>query len=291
MSALPSSALPQQLASNKQYGGFNRRYKHPSTLLGCDMNFTVFFPPTSDQKKVPVLYYLSGLTCDDTNFIQKANAQRKAAELGIALVAPDTSPRGLNIDGDSESWDFGVGAGFYVDAVESKWKNYKMYSYITSELPAVLSAFDELDLSRASICGHSMGGHGALVIGLRNPSKFKSISAFSPISNPSASNCPWGQKAFTGFLGPDTNTWKQYDATELIKESHKDPVKLPVLIDQGSSDSFLQTQLHPEALIAASSATSYPATVRYQDGYDHSYFFISSFIDDHIAFHAQHLIT
>jgi S-formylglutathione hydrolase len=281
--------MAEILSKNKQYNGYNTRYKHQSKILGCSMTFSVFTPPMQ-AAPAPVLFYLSGLTCDDQNFITKANAQRKAAELGIVLVAPDTSPRGLNIEGDSASWDFGVGAGFYVNATVEKWKSYQMYSYINEELPALLSSFESLDLSRSSICGHSMGGHGALVIGLRNATKFKSISAFSPICHPSSQACPWGQKAFAGYLGSgNTEIWKEYDATELIKK-HQGP-KLPILIDQGSSDNFLPTQLMPDSLAHAAKEAGHPLEYRLQEGYDHSYFFISSFIDDHLQFHAKHLLA
>ena len=287
-----SVEMPEILSSNKQYGGLNRRYKHESKLLDCIMSFTVFHPPmrAESRARAPVLFYLSGLTCDDTNFIQKANAQRKASELGIALISPDTSPRGLNIEGDSASWDFGVGAGFYLNATEVPWSsNYKMYDYIIHELPEILSSFEDLDLTRRGITGHSMGGHGALVIGLRNTSRFTSISAFAPICHPSSPSCPWGQKAFSNYLGPNKETWKDYDATELIKKTSEGASRPPILIDTGSSDNFLSTQLMPDSLIDAAKEVKYPLEYRLQDGYDHSYFFISSFIDDHLEFHAKHL--
>ncbi|KXZ51495.1 hypothetical protein GPECTOR_12g458 [Gonium pectorale] len=256
----------EEIGANRQYGGFNRRYKHKSSVLGCDMTFTVYFPPAAESAKVPVLYYLSGLTCNDENFIQKSGAQRQAAARGLALVAPDTSPRGLGVEGEAESWDFGVGAGFYVNATQEKWRAWRMYDYVVEELPALLRsdpAFASLDASRASVCGHSMGGHGALVVGLRNPQSYRSISAFAPISNPV--NAPWGVKAFSGYLGEDREAWRVYDASELLRNHPSGAVQRPILVDTGSADKFLA------------------------DGYDHSYFFISTFADDHVNFHADAL--
>mmetsp|Transcript_23619 Transcript_23619/g.42050 ORF Transcript_23619/g.42050 Transcript_23619/m.42050 type:complete len:291 (-) Transcript_23619:489-1361(-) len=283
-----------QVSFNKQHGGYNRRYRHTSKELGCEMVFTVYFPPVANASKVPVVFYLSGLTCNDENFITKAGAQKYASELGVALIAPDTSPRGLGIDGESQSWDFGVGAGFYVNATEEKWKNWRMYDYISKELPSLLQEDtefqDKLDMTRVSIMGHSMGGHGALVIALRNSSAFKSISAFSPICNPS--RVPWGIKAFTGYLGEDQESWKQYDASELLRSLQG--ASLPLLVDVGSADSFLVgsvNQLRPEALEEAAKAIAYPLELRIQEGYDHSYYFISTFIEDHLRFHAKHLFA
>jgi len=283
------ASMMAEVASNRQFGGFNKRYKVKSTSLdNTETVFTVYFPPAAEKQKVPVIYYLSGLTCTDENFISKAGAQRRASELGVALVAPDTSPRGLNVPGESDSWDFGVGAGFYLNATEPKWKAWRMYDWVVKELPELLAAqfSDKLDLSRSSIMGHSMGGHGAITISLKNPTKYKSVSAFSPICNPT--QVPWGIKAFTGYLGDkDKEAWKQYDSTELMKAykgSH-----LPLLVDQGSADSFLSNQLTPGALEEACKAAGYPATIRMQDGYDHSYYFISTFIEDHINHHAKAL--
>eukprot|EP00775_Hariotina_reticulata_P002117 gene2117-2436_t len=240
---MSADSAPQQVAANKCFGGYTRRYKHSSSVLGCNMNFTIFFPPGSEGNsgnKVPVLYYLSGLTCTDENVMQKAGAQRSCAQHGIAFVAPDTSPRGLNVEGEADSWDFGVGAGFYINAIADKWKNWRMYDYITQELPAVLSAhFANLDTTNTSIMGHSMGGHGALTIALKNPGKYKSLSAFAPICNPC--NVPWGIKAFTGYFGEDNKElWKAHDATELVKSYHGPP--LPTLIDTGTADTFLEAQ-------------------------------------------------
>lgn len=251
------------------------------------MTFTIFFPPSASAGKVPIIYYLSGLTCTDENFITKSNAQKKASQEGVALIAPDTSPRGLNIEGEAESWDFGVGAGFYLNATVDKWKNWRMYDYITKELPSLLSQhFHSLDTSKASIMGHSMGGHGALVIALRNPQMFKSVSAFAPIVNPSV--VPWGIKAFSGYLGEeDKEAWKEYDATELMK-SYSGP-QLPLLVDVGTSDSFLERELKPQNFAAACEEKGYPLRLRMQEGYDHSYYFISTFMDDHIELHASQL--
>eukprot|EP00842_Homolaphlyctis_polyrhiza_P002431 jgi/Hompol1/3189/HPOL_006394-RA len=278
------------VSSSRCFGGEVLKYKHTSALLGCDMHFSVFVPPRpAPADKAPVLFFLAGLTCNEDNFITKAGALRTASRLGLALVCPDTSPRGLAIPGDSESWDFGVGAGFYVDATQPKWARYQMHSYITRELPALLgTAVPSLDMTRCAISGHSMGGHGALTIAMRNPGMFKSASAFAPISNPI--NCPWGIKAFTGYLGADdAAAWKQYDATELAK-SYSGP-QLDILVDQGSVDKFLvERQLLPENLVdSASGNSSISLSLRMQEGYDHSYWFISSFIDDHLEFHAKHL--
>uniref|UniRef100_A0A061RHM4 S-formylglutathione hydrolase n=2 Tax=Tetraselmis sp. GSL018 TaxID=582737 RepID=A0A061RHM4_9CHLO len=272
----------EELKSNKMYGGFNKRFRHDSSVCGCPMVFTVFFPPEAAAKKVPVLYYLSGLTCTDENVIQKSGIQKKAAELGVAVVAPDTSPRGLNVEGEDDSYDFGTGAGFYLNATQEKWRNWRMYDYITQELPSVLAGLPGLDTTKAGIMGHSMGGHGALTIFLKNPGKYKSLSALSPICNPMA--VPWGEKAFTGYLGPDKEAWKSYDATELVKASSGPFV--PTLIDIGTQDDFMH-QLSPHTFAAAALQKAMPLTIRMQEGYDHSYFFIQTFIDDHVAHHAR----
>ncbi|KAL0051224.1 hypothetical protein WJX82_004076 [Trebouxia sp. C0006] len=278
------SAKPEEQSAKKQYGGWNKQYQHHSKTLGCDMKFSVFTPPAADKQKVPVLYFLSGLTCDDQTFIVKSNAQRKASEHGIALVTCDTSPRGLNIDGEEEDWDFGTGAGFYLNATKSKWKQYRMYDYVVKELPEVLQSLAGLDVHKASVFGHSMGGHGALTIFLKNADVYKSVSAYAPICNPI--NVQWGQKAFSGYLGDDQSTWKQYDATELVKQ-YKGP-KVPVLIDIGTLDNFKDKQLSPEAFQKAAEG-KLDVQLRLQDGYDHSYFTISTFIDDHINHHAKAL--
>ena len=280
----------EEISRNQSFGGQQLRFKHNSSILSCEMTFSIFLPPITSQKDhvtpAPVMYWLSGLTCTDENFVQKAGAQRYAAELGIAIVCPDTSPRGENIPDDSEgAYDMGLGAGFYVDATQDPWvRNYLMYSYVVDELPSVINAEFAIDGSRVSIAGHSMGGHGALTIGLKNPDNFKAISAFSPICSPQ--NCPWGQKALGLYLGDDKVRWAEYDAVDLVL---KNPTQLPVLIDQGENDNFLQEQLKTELLIEATKSTGYPMQIRMQPEYDHTYFFISSFIGDHIKFHAKHL--
>ncbi|KAJ3039329.1 hypothetical protein HDV00_012322 [Rhizophlyctis rosea] len=280
-----SASVLKQVSQNKCFGGLVTKYAHQSALLGCEMKFQVYIPPQSaEAQKFPGLYFLSGLTCTEDNFIQKAGALRKAAEQGVALICPDTSPRGLNIEGEEDSWDFGTGAGFYVDATEPKWKNYKMYSYVTEELPKLVNENLPVDPSRTSIFGHSMGGHGALMVALKNPGKYKSISAFAPISNPV--DCPWGQKAFSGYLGSNKSTWESYDSTLLLAKY--DGPTLPALVDQGSKDNFLEEQLKPQRLTEKKNP-KVNLELRTQEGYDHSYFFIQTFVDDHIAFHAKHL--
>lgn len=269
------------------FGGHNKRFKHFSPTLGCSMTFHIYFPPSSSPShKFPVLYWLSGLTCSDENFMIKSGAQRAASNEGIALIAPDTSPRGLNVEGEADSWDFGVGAGFYVNATQEKWKNWRMYDYVVKELPELLTDnFPQLDTSNASIFGHSMGGHGALTIYLKNLNKYKSVSAFAPIANPI--NCAWGQKAFTNYLGGNKSEWEDYDATCLIKKFHD--VRATILIDQGEDDKFLKDQLLPHKFEEACRNANVPLLLRFQPGYDHSYFFIATFIDDHIHHHAQAL--
>ena len=265
------------------FGGWQDVYRHRSEVLGCDMNVAVYLPPQAQTEKLPVLYWLSGLTCTEQNVITKAGAQRYAAEHGVILVAPDTSPRGDEVP-DAEGYDLGKGAGFYVNATTLPWaRHYRMYDYIVDELPALIETNFPATDARA-ICGHSMGGHGALVIALRNPGRYRSVSAFSPIVAPS--QVPWGEKAFGAYLGPDRETWKQYDATELVKAA---PEKLPILIDQGQADEFLDGQLKPWLLKKAADAAGYPVLLRMQPGYDHSYYFIASFIGEHIAHHARAL--
>lgn len=247
------------------------------------MNLAVYVPPQAETGPVPVLYYLSGLTCTEKNFIEKAGAQRYAAQHGLMLVAPDTSPRGVNLPGEADDWDFGAGAGFYVNATEAPWvKHYRMYDYVTEELPALIRK-DFAVKDRAGIFGHSMGGHGALICGLKNPDKYVSISAFAPVAAPS--QCGWGQKAFTGYLGTDKESWAAYDATELMKASSGDLNS--ILIDQGEADSFLaQRQLLPEVFATACEQVGQSLTLRQQPGYDHSYYFIATFMGDHIRHHA-----
>ena len=274
----------ENISQAKVFGGWHKQYTHESTALNCTMRFAIFLPPNATKTQpVPALYWLSGLTCTDENFMQKAGAFRMAAELGIAIIAPDTSPRGEGI-ADDESYDLGQGAGFYLNATQAPWSlHYLMYDYITKELPSIIeSNFPVSDVK--SISGHSMGGHGALTIGLKNSQQYRSISAFSPISNPM--QCPWGKKAFTAYLGTDIESWKQYDASELLKQAQS---PLPILVDQGDADGFLSEQLKPEALVSAAKLHDSPFSLRMQSGYDHSYYFISSFIDDHLSFHAKHL--
>ena len=282
-----SQALPAITKVSEQlcFGGKQIRYKHQSAVLHCDMQFSVFLPPQAETARVPALYWLSGLTCTDENFSSKAGAQQFAAKLGIALIIPDTSPRGDDVpDDENAAYDFGLGAGFYVNATQAPFnKHYKMYDYIVSELPELVEAALPLTDKRA-ISGHSMGGHGALVIGLRNPQRYCSISAFSPICNPV--NSPWGIKAFSGYLGEDRSQWQQYDASFLLKEAMS---PAPVLVDQGSADNFYPEQLRTASLIDAASASGAKASIRLQPGYDHSYYFIASFIGEHLHFHAEYL--
>ncbi len=277
----------ETLSSNKIFAGQQIKFSHYSSSLKCKMSFSVYLPPQAQEKSVPVIYWLSGLTCTDDNFVQKAGAQRYAAQAGVAIICPDTSPRGEGIPDDPEgNYDFGLGAGFYVNATQAPWaENYQMYSYITEELPALLKASElPLETEKASIMGHSMGGHGALTIALKNPRKYQAVSAFSPICSPL--NCAWGKKALSNYIGEDKKAWQQYDACFLISEAQE---KLPILIDQGDADDFLEEQLKPELLQKACQESDHPLTLRLQAGYDHSYFFIASFIGEHIAHHAQYL--
>ncbi len=279
-----SQAAPELIASNKCFDGWLKRYKHSSRSTGTEMIFAIYLPPQAQTQPVPVLYWLSGLTCTDENFMQKAGAQRIAAELGIAIVAPDTSPRGTDLPGEHDSYDFGSAAGFYVNATQEPWSaHYNMYDYVTAELPELIEQHFPVTDKR-SISGHSMGGHGALICALKNPGRYASVSAFAPISNPT--NCPWGEKALTGYLGEDRESWKAWDSCELIANAEE---KLPLLVDQGEADDFLAEQLKPEALKAACETAGHPLELRLQPGYDHSYFFIASFIEDHLRHHAKAL--
>ncbi|KPP96942.1 S-formylglutathione hydrolase [Marinobacter sp. HL-58] len=275
------------LSTNVCFDGEHRRYRHHSAALDCDMEFAVYLPPAalgSNARPVPVLYWLSGLTCTDQNFMQKAGAQKKAARLGMALVCPDTSPRGLNLPGEHDSYDFGSGAGFYINATRQPWApHYRMYDYVVKELPQLVEGHLPVTEDR-SISGHSMGGHGALIAALKNPGRYRSVSAFAPIANPS--ECPWGQKAFSGYLGDDPKAWEEWDATLLIPTAKE---RLPLLVDQGTSDEFLDSQLNPDALADACEKMHHHINLRMHRGYDHSYFFIASFIDDHLEHHAQAL--
>ncbi|MGH8226068.1 MAG: S-formylglutathione hydrolase [Gammaproteobacteria bacterium] len=271
---------------HRSHGGSVEFYRHDSRTCAAPMRFSVYRPPQAETGAVPVLYWLSGLTCSEENFMAKAGAQRYAAEHGILLVAPDTSPRDLGLPGETDSYDFGAGASFYVNATEAPWSaHYRMYDYVVEELPAVVAANFPVRADCAGIFGHSMGGHGALVVALRNPERYRSVSAFAPIAAPSL--CPWGRKAFTGYLGPDESRWREYDAHELIKTAER---RLPMLIDQGADDEFLQGgQLLPEKLVEAARGTGYPLTFNRRDGYDHSYYFIASFMREHFAHHAAAL--
>ncbi|WP_222565733.1 S-formylglutathione hydrolase [Novilysobacter antarcticus] len=271
----------KQIEQHASFGGSQEVWQHASSTLGVDMNFAVYLPPQAKQGPCPVLYWLSGLTCNEQNFITKAGAQAYAAKHGVILIAPDSSPRGEGV-ADDEAYDLGQGAGFYLNATREPWaKHYRMYDYITQELPALVDAHFPTTTARG-ISGHSMGGHGALVIALRNPGMFRSVSAFSPIVAPS--QVPWGEKAFSAYLGDDREAWKQWDATALVAKAGE---RLPLLVDQGDADNFLDEQLRPHLLQQACEVAGHPLTLRMQPGYDHSYYFIASFIGEHIAHHAK----
>ncbi|HEX7389353.1 MAG TPA: S-formylglutathione hydrolase [Acidiphilium sp.] len=276
----------ETVSTQQCFGGIQGVYRHAAAETGCAMRFGLFLPPQAAHGKVPLLYWLSGLTCTEENFVVKAGAQRVAAELGIAIAAPDTSPRGLGHPGEDDAYDFGTGAGFYVDATEAPWRDgYRMYSYVTRELPELIGAEFPVDPARVGIFGHSMGGHGALTIALKNPGRYRSVSAFAPIVSPM--RCPWGEKALTSYLGADRAMWRDYDATALIEaRGWQGPT---ILVDQGSADPFLEKELRPELLREACAVKGVPFDLRMRDGYDHSYFFISTFMEEHLRFHARHL--
>lgn len=276
----------RQLARIRSFGGHQLRFAHRSQALDCDMHFSLYLPPQAAAAPVPLLTWLSGLTCTDENFVHKAGAQRAAAEHGVAILAPDTSPRGEGVPDDPDgAWDFGLGAGFYVNATQAPWSaHYRMYDYVLRELPELVLAEQPVDGARQAIFGHSMGGHGALTLALRHPDRYRSVSAFAPIVAPS--QCPWGEKALGAYLGSDRGLWREHDTCALIRRATQ---RLPMLVDQGSADQFLQEQLRTPLLEAACAERDYRATIRMQGGYDHSYFFIASFIDEHIAFHAARL--
>jgi S-formylglutathione hydrolase len=277
----------ETISTNKSHGGVQGVYKHASVETGTEMTFSVFVPPQAEAgAKLPVIWYLSGLTCTHANVSEKGEFRRACAELGLILVAPDTSPRGEGMPDDpAGAYDFGLGAGFYVDATEQPFaKNYRMYSYITKELPELIAANFPADMARQAITGHSMGGHGALTIALRNPGRYKSVSAFAPIVSPL--RCPWGEKALTGYVGPDRAAWRRYDATALIEDGARVD---ELLVDQGGADNFLAEQLKPELLKQACEKAGIPLTMRIQPGYDHSYYFISTFMEDHLRWHAERL--
>ena len=274
------------VSRSRSFGGVQSVFRHQAKETGCPMRFGLFLPPQAQTGRVPVLYWLSGLGCTEENFIVKAGAQRVAAELGLAIVTPDTSPRGVKIPGDDASYDFGVGAGFYVDATELPWaRSYRMYSYVSAELPRLVAGEFPVDAERVGIFGHSMGGHGALTIALKNPGNYRSLSALAPIA--SAIRCPWGEKALTGYLGADRAAWRAYDSTALLAERGWEGP--PILVDQGTQDQFLDSQLHPELLQDACARAGVPLELRMRDGYDHSYFFVASFVEDHLRFHARNL--
>jgi S-formylglutathione hydrolase len=276
----------ETLSLHRCFGGTQGVYRHASAETKTPMRFSVFTPPEAERATVPVLWWLSGLTCTEENFTVKAGAQRVAAELGLIIVAPDTSPRGEGVPGDHEgAYDFGLGAGFYVDATELPWaKHYRMYSYVARELPRLIATSFPADTLRQGIFGHSMGGHGALILALKNPGRFRSVSAFAPIASPM--HCPWGKKGFSGYLGKDQARWRAYDSCALIEDGARVP---EILVDQGEADPFLSTQLLPERLEDACKRTGIALTLRRQPGYDHSYFFIATFIEDHLRWHAARL--
>lgn len=282
------------LQQNKSADGWHKKYSHMAESTACRMNFAIYLPPQANERKVPTLYWLSGLTCNEDNFMQKAGAHRLAAELGIAIVAPDTSPRGdqgQDAQGrtimDADRYDLGQGAGFYVDATEPEWApHYQMAQYVAHELPTLIQAHFPVNDSKA-ITGHSMGGHGALTLALNHPDLYTSVSAFSPITNPT--QVPWGKTAFTTYLGTDTARWQDYDSVELLKRLTDVSGYPPMMVDQGLADEFLEDQLQPEQLEMAALRNDYPLTLRRHPGYNHSYYFIASFIEDHLHFHARHL--
>ncbi|WP_312129277.1 S-formylglutathione hydrolase [Diaphorobacter nitroreducens] len=283
----------EQLSAHACFGGEQRFYRHASHAVGLPMRFAVYLPPRalagqSADRKAPTLLYLAGLTCTEETFPIKAGAQRLAAELGLALITPDTSPRGAGVAGEADAWDFGVGAGFYLDATQAPWStHWRMESYLLEELLPLVTNALPIDGARLGLFGHSMGGHGALTLALRHPGRFKSLSAFAPICAPT--RCPWGEKAFTGYLGPDRSSWGEHDATVLMENQPIAPYPGGILIDQGLDDKFLADQLHPHLFEAACSAIGQPLTLRHHAGYDHGYYFIQSFIDDHLRHHAQQL--
>ncbi|MDD9876133.1 MAG: S-formylglutathione hydrolase [Magnetovibrio sp.] len=274
------------VSENASFGGIQGVYSHDSRECACTMRFALYKPPAAETEPRPVVFWLSGLTCTEENFTVKAGAQRMASELGLVVVAPDTSPRGVDLPGEDDSYDFGSGAGFYLDATEAPWSaHYRMESYITGELPALIFKHFPARADRQAITGHSMGGHGALTLALKNPETYASVSAFSPIVAPT--QVPWGQKALAGYLGEDRQAWSRYDATQLVKDGHRLPSS--ILIDQGTADDFLEQELRPNLFEDACREAGQPVEIRMQEGYDHSYFFIATFIEDHLRFHARNL--
>jgi S-formylglutathione hydrolase len=274
----------ERISESRCFEGRQIVYKHASSTCACAMRFAVFLPPAAEHGAVPALYWLSGLTCTEENFSVKAGAQRYAAELGLALIIPDTSPRGVDIPGEDAQMDVGTGAGFYVNATEAPWSaHYRMYDYIRDELPAVVNQILPVDPTRKSISGHSMGGHGALIIGVRNPQSYRSVSAFAPIA--AASQSAWGQHALTAYLGPDRQRWRDYDAAAVIRSA---PSRHELLVDQGMADPYLD-QLRPDELKEACRTSGQPLNFRERPGYDHGYYFVSTFIAEHLRFHATAL--
>lgn len=282
-----SQEVLELLSQHRCFDGEQRYYRHESSVIGLPMRFSVYLPPQAQDGPVPVLFFLAGLTCTEETFMIKAGAQRFAAQYGLMLVAPDTSPRGAGCPGEDDDWDFGTGAGFYLDATQSPWNtHYRMESYITQELFAIVTSALPGNASCVGITGHSMGGHGALVLAQRHPKLFESVSAFAPIATPS--RCPWGEKAFSAYLGNDRQAWANYDASLLMEQS-QNPFPKGILVDQGLADGFLEEQLRPEAFVAACAQAQQPLILRKHEGYDHGYYFISTFMKDHIAFHAERL--
>lgn len=270
---------------HRMFGGRQQVWRHNSTQTGTPMEFALYLPPQAEDRPVPLVTYLSGLTCTWSNVVEKAGAQRRCAELGLAFLAPDTSPRDLDLPGEHESYDFGSGAGFYLDAKQSPWaQNYRMYSYITAEMPMIMADMTGVDIQRQALMGHSMGGHGALVLSLKNPEMYRSVSAFAPICCPI--NAPWGEKAFAGYLGSDREEWRKWDACALVMEGARVP---GLLIDQGDKDEFLREQLKPDLFAKVCHDQGQPLTLNYRVGYDHSYYFMASFIGSHLAWHADRL--
>ncbi len=276
----------ETVSSTRSFGGTQSVHRHRSTETGTDMRFAVYLPAQAQDAPVPVLYWLSGLTCTEENFVTKAGAQRVAAELGLAIVAPDTSPRGLGYPGEDDAYDFGSGAGFYVDATEPPWRQgYRMHAYVTDELPRLVAEHFPVDVAHTGIFGHSMGGHGALTIALKHPQRFRTVSAFAPIASPM--HCAWGEKALAGYLGADRSRWHEYDACALVRA--RGWPGGPILVDQGTADTFLENQLKPQLLAQACEDAGVELRLNMREGYDHSYFFIASFIESHLRFHAAQL--
>jgi S-formylglutathione hydrolase len=277
------------VSAHRCFDGEQRFYRHESAAIGLQMRFAAYLPPQALRgEKCATLFYLAGLTCTEETFMIKAGAQRLAAKLGLIVITPDTSPRDANLSGETDSWDFGLGAGFYLDATQAPWnQHYRMYSYITDELHALICRELPVDAQRLGIFGHSMGGHGALVLALKRPELFRSVSAFAPIAAPS--HCPWGEKAFNGYLGSDRSAWAAWDATQLMASLQRPPFPKGILIDQGLDDKFLAEQLHPEQFKTACEQIKQPLNLRLHSGYDHGYYFISTMMADHLRFHARNL--